>query len=97
MNENAYRLNREDFYSSILEFEFTQSDAEQFLLNWKDVIRGNIANDYSPYMENNDLSFLLRSSNGDGDLANAFLQDLIANGDVISDESWTKFMDNQRK
>lgn len=96
MDSNIYRKNREEFYSCILDFDYNVSDAEQFLLNWKDVIAGSIDNDYSPVMEMNDLAFLLKSTNGNGDLANEYLQDLILNRDIISDESWNKFINNRR-
>ena len=88
---NVYRQNRVDFYDLILEFEFTIDDSLQFIQNWRDIINLKKDGDYSPYLELNDLDFLLKMTKGDGDIANQYLQELILAGGTISDDSWHQF------
>lgn len=92
MEENTYRRNRIDFYEKFLDFEFVETDAEQFFVNWREIISQNLKGDYSPYAERNDLFYLFEMTGGDGDMANEYLQELLLEKKSINDETWTEFI-----
>lgn len=95
MANNTYRSNRAEFYEKILEFEFSIQDLSTFLQDWEDIIKAHPDDSYSPYLELNDLNFLYSVTNGDGKIAIEYLNTIVFYGDIICEESWDKFQNEQ--
>ena len=95
MANNVYRTNRAEFYEKILEFEFTNEEIANFLQDWEDIIRTHPEEIYTPELELKDLAFLFSVTEGKGKLAVEYLNTIGAVGEVISNESWKKYLDGQ--
>ncbi len=85
-----FKENRKIFYEKFLEFDFTSDGANQFFVNWYNVV-GEKEN-MTPATELEDLEFLLEKTKGDGDLANNYMQDILSEGKEYGIKSWNEFI-----
>lgn len=89
-----FKENRKIFYEKYLEFDFNGDGGNVFFTNWYHIIRDK--ENMTPATELEDIEFLLDKSNGDGDVANDYMQDILSEGEEFGIESWKEFIINRR-